>query len=164
MPSPHDPATAQALWRSLVEQIPAITYIADFDERSTLTWVSPQIETLLGQPPAQLLAEQDLWYELIHPEDVERVKAEEQRVYEAGEEFDVEYRMVSRDGRVIWVRERDSIVRDDDGAPRFTQGVLYDITHQRRVEVALRAERDRAQSYLDIAGTFVILVDTDDRI
>ena len=164
MSSPHDPATAQALWRSLVEQIPAITYIADFDERSTLTWVSPQIETLLGQPPAQLLAEQDLWYELIHPEDVERVKAEEQRVYEAGEEFDVEYRMVSRDGRVIWVRERDSIVRDDDGAPRFTQGVLYDITHQRRVEVALRAERDRAQSYLDIAGTFVILVDTDDRI
>ena len=164
MPSPHDPATAQALWRSLVEQIPAITYIADFDERSTLTWVSPQIETLLGQPPAQLLAEQDLWYELIHPEDVERVKAEEQRVYEAGEEFDVEYRMVSRDGRVIWVRERDSIVRDDDGAPRFTQGVLYDITHQRRVEVALREERDRAQSYLDIAGTFVILVDTDDRI
>ncbi len=164
MSSPHDPATAQALWRSLVEQIPAITYIADFDERSTLTWVSPQIETLLGQPPAQLLAEQDLWYELIHPEDVERVKAEEQRVYEAGEEFDVEYRMVSRDGRVIWVRERDSIVRDDDGTPRFTQGVLYDITHQRRVEVALRAERDRAQSYLDIAGTFVILVDTDDRI
>jgi diguanylate cyclase (GGDEF)-like protein/PAS domain S-box-containing protein len=163
--SPRDPATAEALWRSLVEQIPAITYIADFDERGTLTWISPQIETFLGQPPGEILEDQDVWYELIHPEDVERVKAEERRVFEANEEFDIEYRMVARDdGRVLWVRERDSIVRDADGAPLFSQGVIYDITAQRRIETELHEERDRAQSYLDIAGTFVILVDTDDRI
>jgi diguanylate cyclase (GGDEF)-like protein/PAS domain S-box-containing protein len=162
--SPRDPATAEALWRSLVEQIPAITYIADFDERGTLTWISPQIETFLGQPPGEILEDQDVWYELIHPEDVERVKAEELRVFEAREEFDIEYRMVARDGRVLWVRERDSIVRDADGAPLFTQGVIYDITTQRVIETELREERDRAQSYLDIAGTFVILVGTDDRI
>jgi len=162
--SPHDPATAEALWRSLVEQIPAITYLADFDECGTLTWISPQIETLLGQPPEEILDDQDVWYELVHPDDVERVKAEELRVFNAQEEFDIEYRMVARDGRVLWVRERDSIVRDADGMPLFTQGVLYDITPQRRVEHELRDERDRAQSYLDIAGTFVILVDIGDRI
>jgi diguanylate cyclase (GGDEF)-like protein/PAS domain S-box-containing protein len=162
--SPRDPATAEALWRSLVEQIPAITYIADFDERGTLTWISPQIETFLGQPPGEILEDQDVWYELIHPDDVERVKAEELRVFEAREEFDIEYRMVARDGRVLWVRERDSIVRNADGAPLFTQGVIYDITTQRVIETELREERDRAQSYLDIAGTFVILVGTDDRI
>jgi diguanylate cyclase (GGDEF)-like protein/PAS domain S-box-containing protein len=162
--STHDPSTAEVRWRSLVEQIPAITYLADFDERSTLTWVSPQVETMLGHRPEELIADQDLWYELIHPDDVERVRAEEQRVFEAREEFDIEYRMVSRDGRVIWVRERDSIVRDADGTPLFTQGVLYDITSQRRTEHELREERDRAQSYLDIAGTIVVLVDVDDRI
>jgi diguanylate cyclase (GGDEF)-like protein/PAS domain S-box-containing protein len=162
--SPRDPATAEALWRSLVQQIPAITYIADFDERGTLTWISPQIETFLGQSRREILEDQDVWYELIHPEDVERVKAEEQRVFEAHEEFDIEYRMVARDGRVMWVRERDSIVCDADGVPLFTQGVIYDITAQRRVETELREERDRAQSYLDIAGTCVILVGTDDRI
>jgi diguanylate cyclase (GGDEF)-like protein/PAS domain S-box-containing protein len=162
--SPHDLATAEALWRSLVEQIPAITYLADFDERGTLTWISPQLETLLGQPPEEIYADQEVWYELVHPDDVERVRAEELRVFEAREEFDIEYRMVARDGRVLWMRERDSIVRDADGTPLFTQGVLYDITRQRDIEHELREERDRAQSYLDIAGTFVILVDADDRI
>jgi len=66
--SPRDPATAEALWRSLVEQIPAITYIADFDERGTLTWISPQGETFLGEPPGEILEDQDVWYELVHPD------------------------------------------------------------------------------------------------
>jgi diguanylate cyclase (GGDEF)-like protein/PAS domain S-box-containing protein len=162
--SPQDPQTAEARWRSLVEQIPAITYIADFDERGTLTWVSPQIERLLGHTPEELIADQDLWYRLLHPDDRERVIAEEHRVYEHVEEFDIEYRMVARDGRVVWVHEQDAIVRDADGRPLFTQGVLYDITEQRRTQDALREERDRARQYLDVAGTIVILIGIDGRI
>jgi diguanylate cyclase (GGDEF)-like protein/PAS domain S-box-containing protein len=162
--SPHDPRTAEARWRSLVEQIPAITYIADFDERGTLTWVSPQIEHLLGHTPDELIADQDLWYRLLHPDDRERVIAEERRVFEHVEEFDIEYRMVARDGRIVWVHEKDAIVRDADGRPLFTQGVLYDITDQRRTQDALREERDRARQYLDVAGTIVILIGTDGRI
>jgi diguanylate cyclase (GGDEF)-like protein/PAS domain S-box-containing protein len=162
--SPHDPQTAEARWRSLVEQIPAITYIADFDERATLTWVSPQIEQLLGHTPDELVADQELWYRLIHPDDVEMVRAEEQRVYEEVEEFLLEYRMVSRAGHTVWVREQDSIVSDAGGRPIFTQGVLYDITEQRRAEDALREERDRARQYLDVAGTIVVVIDADARI
>jgi diguanylate cyclase (GGDEF)-like protein/PAS domain S-box-containing protein len=162
--SPDDPRTAEARWRSLVEQIPAITYIADFDERGTLTWVSPQIERLLGHTPEELITDQDLWYRLLHPDDRERVTAEEQRVFDAVEEFDIEYRMVARDGRIVWVHEQDAIVRDADGRPLFTQGVLYDITEQRRTQDALREERDRARQYLDVAGTIVILIGTDGRI
>jgi diguanylate cyclase (GGDEF)-like protein/PAS domain S-box-containing protein len=162
--SPQDPQTAEARWRSLVEQIPAITYIADFDERGTLTWVSPQIEGLLGHTPEELIADQDLWYRLIHPDDRERVIAEERRVYEAVAEFDIEYRMVARNGLQIWVHEKDAIVRDGKGRPLFTQGVLYDITEQRRTQDALREERDRARHYLDMAGTIVIVFGTDGRI
>jgi diguanylate cyclase (GGDEF)-like protein/PAS domain S-box-containing protein len=164
MLSPHDPTTAEARWRSLVEQIPAITYIADFDERGTLTWVSPQIERLLGHAPEELIADQDLWYRLIHPDDRERVIAEEHRVYEAVEEFDIEYRMIARSGLEVWVHEKDAIVRDEHGRPLFTQGVLYDITERRRAQDALRDERDRARQYLDVAGTIVVLIGTDGRI
>jgi diguanylate cyclase (GGDEF)-like protein/PAS domain S-box-containing protein len=162
--SPHDPQTAEARWRSLVEQIPAITYIAAFDAQGTLSWLSPQFEQLLGHAPQEVIADQDLWYRLIHPGDRARVIAEERRVFEAEETFDIEYRMLARDGREVWVREQDTIVRDAEGRPLFTQGVLYDITDQRRLHDALRDERDRARSYLDIAGTFVILVDLEDRI
>ena len=80
----------------------------------------------------ELLADQELWYELIHPEDVERVRAEELRVFEAAEEFDIEYRMVSRDGRVIWVRDRTRSCATPTARPLSTQGVLMDITSQRR--------------------------------
>jgi diguanylate cyclase (GGDEF)-like protein/PAS domain S-box-containing protein len=162
--SPQDPQTAEARWRSLVEQIPAITYIADFDERGTLTWVSPQIERLLGYTPDELIADQDLWYELIHPGDRERVIAEERRVYEAVEEFDIEYRMVARSGLVIWIHEQDAIVRDADGRALFTQGVLYDLTEQRHTQDALREERDLARSYLDVAGNLVIVIGADEEI
>jgi len=162
--NPHDPRTAEARWRSLVEQIPAITYIADFDERATLIWASPQIERLLGRTPEELVADQDLWYELVHPDDREWVIAEEKRVFEAVEACDMEYRMVAPDGHVMWVRDQDTIVRDEAGKPLFTQGVLYDITEQRRTQDALREERDRARQYLDVAGTIVILIGTDGRV
>ncbi len=82
MVSLHDPQTADARWRTLVEQIPAITYLADFDVCGTLQWVSPQIEALLGYAAEDFIAQPGLWYELVHPDDRARVIAEEARVYE----------------------------------------------------------------------------------
>jgi diguanylate cyclase (GGDEF)-like protein/PAS domain S-box-containing protein len=160
----HDPQSAEARWRTLVEQIPAITYIADFDVRGTLRWVSPQIEQLLGYAPDDFVRDQDLWYRLTHPDDFERLRMEEERVFEAEEGFDIEYRMIARDGRVVWVHEQDCIVRDAEGTPLLTQGVLLDVTSQRMTEDALREERDRARRFLDVAGTIVVLVDADERI
>jgi diguanylate cyclase (GGDEF)-like protein/PAS domain S-box-containing protein len=162
--SPHDQQTAEERWRTLVEQIPAITYIADFDARSTLLWLSPQIEQLLGYSPEEMLADQDLWYRVVHPDDRERVVREEARVFDEVQPIDMEYRMVARDGRVVWLRDQDTIVHDSAGRPRLTQGVLYDITEQRRAEDALREERDRARQYLDVSGTIVVVIDAEARI
>jgi diguanylate cyclase (GGDEF)-like protein/PAS domain S-box-containing protein len=161
---PDDPQSAEARWRTLVEQIPAITYIADFDVRGTLRWVSPQIEQLLGYAPENFVRDQDLWYRLVHPDDFKRLRIEEERTFNAAEDFDIEYRMIARDGRVVWVREQDRIVRDAAGRPLLTQGVLLDVTSQRMTEDALREERDRARRFLDVAGTIVVLVDAQERI
>ncbi len=125
---------AEERWRELVEQIPAVTYLAGWDSDSTLLYVSPQIEGLLGWPPEDFLADQDLWYRCIHPDDRDRVTAEEKRVFAAGEGFECEFRMVARDGRELWVWERDTILRDADGAPVGSQGVLIDITDRRAAE------------------------------
>ena len=154
----------EARYRGLVEQIPAVTHIADFDEPGTLRWISPQIERLLGHPPAAFLDEEGLWDRLIHPDDRLRVVNETARAFREEREFDCEFRMVAADGRELRVWERDTIVRDREGRPMLTQGVLVDVTSLRAAEQALRSEHERAQSYLDVAGAIMLALDRDGRV
>ena len=72
--------------------------------------------------------------------------------------------MIAADGREVHVWERDTIIRDDAGEPLFTQGVVVDISELRGAETALRDERDRAQRYLDVAGTIIVVLDREERV
>jgi diguanylate cyclase (GGDEF)-like protein/PAS domain S-box-containing protein len=159
-----DLAAAELRYRELVERIPAVVYLADFDERYTLRYLSPRIETLLGRPADAFLADQGLWYEHVHPDDRELLRESEREGFTQRVSQALEYRMVAVDGRVLWVTDRDEIVCDEDGRPLFAQGVIVDITAQRRAEEGLRDERDRAQRYLDLAGMVVVVIDAQSRI
>jgi diguanylate cyclase (GGDEF)-like protein/PAS domain S-box-containing protein len=156
--------SAEVRYRLLVEQIPAITYIADFQGDRPFLYVSPQAEELLGYPASEWVSDPELWERILHPEDRERVLAEEQRTLAAEETFESEYRLVGRDGKVVWIWERDTIVRDDYGKPVCTQGVLVDVTDVKRAQAEVRDERDRAQRYLDIAATMIVVVGSDGRV
>jgi diguanylate cyclase (GGDEF)-like protein/PAS domain S-box-containing protein len=148
----------------LLENVPVAIYVGEFDHASTLRYVSPQITALTGRTPQELLADDQEWYRCIHPEDVPRVRAREIEAFEQEREFDCEFRFLHRDGRVFHVRERDYIVRDVAGRPIYTQGVVMDVTSLRQAEAAVRAERDKAQSYLDVAGTVMVAIGADHRI
>ena len=161
---PTDAANASALWQGLVERMPAVTYVADFDEDGTLRYVSPQIERLIGYPPEAFLEEDELWYRCVHPDDLARLRAEERRAFATKTEFECEYRMVHRDGRVRVVWERDRIVRGPDGEILGSQGVVVDMTELRTAEAGARSERDRAERYLDLAGTTIVVLDVEGRI
>ncbi len=157
-------ALAEARYRGLVEHVPAVAYVAEWDAQSTLTYVSPQIEELLGWPPEAFLADQDLWYRCIHPDDIDRIREQERVAFEAGAWADMEFRMIHRDGSERWVRDKEAIIRDADGAPRFSQGVLVDVTPTRATEAELQDERHRAQRYLDIAGAIIVILDASAKI
>jgi diguanylate cyclase (GGDEF)-like protein/PAS domain S-box-containing protein len=159
-----DLAAAQARYQNLVERIPAVAYVARFDERSTLQYVSPQIEQLLGWPAEAFLADQDLWYRCIHEEDRARIIAAEAHAWAHGDSFEAEFRMVARDGRELWVWDRDQLIAGEDGATAYTQGVLVDVTPMRRAESALADERHRAQRYLDVAGAVIVILDERERV
>ncbi|MCW3041406.1 MAG: hypothetical protein JWM31_3311 [Solirubrobacterales bacterium] len=163
-PCAPDPALVGALWRGLAEQIPAVTYVADFDAHRTLRYVSPQIEQLLGHPPEAFLGDTDLWYSCIHPGDRDRVRAEERRTHHEQVTFDCEYRMVHRDGSEVLVWERDAIIRDADGRATHTQGVLIDVTPTRRMRDELDAERANAARYLEVTGAAVLVADREGRV
>jgi diguanylate cyclase (GGDEF)-like protein/PAS domain S-box-containing protein len=157
-------AGAEARYRTLVEQMPMIVYVAEWTPAAPFIYVSPQVEEVLGFAPEAFLAHQDLWYERVHPEDLERVVAEERRTFETEGDFDCEYRMIAADGRVVWLHERDAIIRDGAGQPRFSQGVLVDVTERKAAERAVLEERDRAQRYLDVAGAMIVVVGADERV
>ncbi len=114
------PTPALHDYRSSVEQVPAIVYIADFRRDRPFLYVSPHAETPAGLAARGLGADPDLWEKLLHPDDWERVLAEERRRLKPVQPFEAEYRLVARDGEVLWFWERDAIVFDDAGAPLFT--------------------------------------------
>ncbi|MGI8738283.1 MAG: putative bifunctional diguanylate cyclase/phosphodiesterase [Gammaproteobacteria bacterium] len=126
------------IYRALIEHIPVVTYITALDERGTLLYVSPQIEDLLGYTPAEWLADPDAMLSTVHADDRERVLAAKARGDATLEPVSVEYRLIARDGRVVWVRNEGVVVRDEAGKVQTWQGFLLDITAQRDLEAQAR--------------------------
>jgi diguanylate cyclase (GGDEF)-like protein/PAS domain S-box-containing protein len=130
----RDLAETQTKYRAIVEDIPAIVYIDEIDDVMSTSYVSPQIEELLGITPEEYMSDPDLWYEHLHPDDKEEALAAYLRGRESGESFTFEYRLIARDGRVVWFRDSAVVIRDDNGVPVQVQGVMLDMTERKRAE------------------------------
>ena len=136
---------AEVKYRSLVEKIPAIVYIAGIGEAGDWLYVSPQIERILGYTPEEWLAHPTPFSSFLHPADRERVLAEEAYSGATGEPLRSEFRMVARDGRPVWIRDVAHLVEDDSGRPLLWQGLMSDITELKKAEeqVAFLAYHDK---------------------
>jgi PAS domain S-box-containing protein len=154
----------EARYRTLVEQIPAVTYIQEpieSDIPKAITYMSPQYEAMLGYPANAEMIDEEHWLETLHPEDRERVLAEEVRTDETGEPYRVEYRLIARDGSVVWVRDEAELVRNGDDEPLYWLGVQYDITEQKRTEEELRKSEERFRATFEQAAVGILQVGLD---
>lgn len=124
---------------SLVSEVPAILYRCVPDDDGTTVFVSPQIEDALGYPVGEWLSQNDMWSELLHPDDRERVLAQWDRCREEGIVFDSEYRMIGSDGRRAWFHDRGRGIVGEDGV-LYWQGIMVDITAARAREERLEEE------------------------
>ena len=131
----------EAKYRSLVEGTPAIVYIAEFPKEGRWRYVSPQIESILGFASEEWIESPGLWQERLHPVDRDRVLREQNRDVHGGERALFEYRMVARDGEVVWIRDDAEVV--DESGTMLLQGVMYDFSEQKRAESKLREALDR---------------------
>jgi diguanylate cyclase (GGDEF)-like protein/PAS domain S-box-containing protein len=129
--------SADLRYRALVEKIPAVTFVAALDGDQTEFYVSPQIEALLGYSQKEWLDDPFLWYDRVHPDDRDRWAEEFARTCAAGAHFRSEYRLIARDGRVVWVHGECQLVRDEHGRPLFLQGIAFDITDRKLAEHVL---------------------------
>ena len=130
---------AETRYRSIVENIPAAVYIQPADGTQALTYISPQIERILGYAREELLGNTGRnWIDSLHPHDRERVRAADEHASETGEPFREEYRHLTKEGRYVWIREVSLLVRGDVGEPLYWQGFLWDITERKLAEEEIR--------------------------
>jgi len=151
-------------FRRLVEQIPAVTYVQepiDSDTPKAITYMSPQYEAMLGYPAETEILDEEHWLRVLHPDDRERVLAEEQRTDETGEPYRIEYRLIARGGRVVWVRDEATLVKDEDGNSLYWLGVQYDITEQKRTEEEFRKSEERFRATFEQAAVGIVQVGLD---
>ena len=128
-------------YRALIEEIPALTYVAFSDESGSRAYVSPQLLTMTGFSPGEWLAEPDMWARLLHPEDRETVLRKFREACARGGTFAAEYRLLDREGRIVWWRDEGKVLPGPDGKARFVRGFVLDITEQKLAEESLRRLR-----------------------
>jgi two-component system, sensor histidine kinase and response regulator len=135
---------AEARYRTLVEKMPAVTYLQEIGSPDAAMYMSPQIETLTGYSPEDC-KDPDLRFRMVHPDDRERIRSQDEQTGEPGEVITTEYRVIHRDGRIVWVRNEAVIVEDEASGTRYWQGFMVDITERKRAEEALVEAREAAE-------------------
>ena len=126
-------------FRALAENSPVVTWLTKHADPGSALYMSPQLQALLGYTPSEWQAESDLFAKLLHSEDRETVLAERRAAESEGAPFESAYRLVTRDGRVVGIRENTTTVRDESGEPLYRQAILIDDAERRRAD----EERDR---------------------
>ncbi|MGH9744665.1 MAG: PAS domain-containing sensor histidine kinase [Candidatus Acidiferrales bacterium] len=158
------PHSVEARYRALVEQIPAVVFMAYLDKGIGEAYVSPQIEAALGFTQGEWLEDPVRWYDQIYPDDKQRWSTEAAEMFLSGKALKSAYRVLSRDGRVLWFHCEAEMIRREDGRPWFIHGVGVDITELKQAEESLQDERNVLSAILDIVGALIVVLDPKGRI
>src|SRR5215208_1332623 len=128
---------SEAKFRRLVAHLPTVVYVNAVGDASSTLHVSPQIQALVGYTPREWLEDPKLWLKTVHPEDRQKVLEQATLTDQVNQPFDMEYRMIARDGRLVWVHDEVILVNDLEGKPQFWQGIMLDITKRKQAQDTL---------------------------
>ena len=143
--------TAEAKYRELVERSPAVIYNSETGAAGRWFYVSPQIENLLGFTAQEWIADPNLWYQQIHPEDREYAITAEAQALAENRNLGTEYRMYTKDGRLIWIHDESLNVSISDKQQYVVQGILTNITFRKQAEFDLRESEEKYHSLFNTA-------------
>jgi diguanylate cyclase (GGDEF)-like protein/PAS domain S-box-containing protein len=130
-------AAAEASYRQMVEQVPAVVYVTE-PGPSLVSYVSPHVEELLGFTPEEWYATPGLWRSRLHDDDRDEVLADHEAHQDSGTDapLTMSYRIHRKDGRVVWIRDQ-SILRPDEQGRLQQRGVMVDVTREKQLEEEL---------------------------
>jgi PAS domain S-box-containing protein len=136
---------ARHRYRALVEQLPGGVYIEDLGT-SSASYISPQIERLTGYSAEEWSSEEDFFASVLHPGDRARVLKSFSRAHQKHGLIQIEYRLIAKDGRVVWIQDDAAVARDTDGGPIYLQGYMADVTARKESDLRLREIQTRYQA------------------
>jgi len=137
---------AEARYQTLAEQLPLITYIdTPYSADEAASYVSPQIEDILGYTLEEWHADPQFFIEHLHPDDCARVREAQRVARETGTALELEYRFMAKDGSIVWLHDSYTVVRDEAGKPWYTQGYALDVTARKQAEADREALLAQAQ-------------------
>jgi len=139
----------EAKYRALIEQVAAVSYIAEVGLHGEWRYVSPQVETIFGYTAEEWLARSDQWIRFVPEEDHPIIKAAEDACVTA-RRFQAEYRITRKDGQIIWVSDTAVVVPGSDEHP-LMEGIIVDITERKALENQLQQAR-RMEAVGRLAG------------
>jgi len=164
----EDTKTSQQMFTDLVDQLPAFVYVVPLKPGSRATYISPHIEALTGFTVDEWTDDGERWMSQIHPDDRERVVRIFEKSQIAHTPYELEYRMVTKEGRLIWVRDEAHVLLNDQKKPIALQGVLVDISQEKQSDETVRAWRtalenqvvERTRELADTQGRLKLVLES----
>ena len=125
-------------FRLLANNIPGTVYLSENDKDFTKIYLNDEIEKLTGYNKTDFLEKRITYVELIHPDDYERITNESKERLSKSEPFHFTYRIVKKNGEIVWVEEfGDAVIKN--GKITYIEGIMLDITKRKEAEKAIKA-------------------------
>ena len=160
--SPLDPFASRSRTRELVEQLPVVVFVDTDELRGATVYISPNVEKVLGHPQAKILEDHELWYRSIHPDDRDEFWRSWEDAWKRGTPFHAEYRLLAPDREEIWIRESSVLVLSESGHRLAWQGVVEDLTAEKRSQEEVRESESRYRALVERVPAVVYEMDPDD--
>lgn len=144
-------------YRLLVENIPSVAWITS--EHGETPFISPTVEKVYGFTQEEICGKGELlWFERIHPDDIDKVRESFQRVFAEGLEFDVEYRIQRKDEKWIWVHDTAIMAYEEDGV-KYAYGIFSDITERKQAVEALLESEEKYRDLVENINDVIFAID-----
>lgn len=152
-------------FRGLYENVPGTVYRCHYDKNWTMIFMSRAVRELCGYTSEDLIDNKKISFEsIIHPEDRVKTRVEANRAVKNGKIFELDYRLVTKDGAIKWVHDRGQAVYGLDGKAQYVDGLLFDFTDRKKVSEELKKEKELSQKYLDLVGAIVVVMDSEGKV
>ena len=152
---------SEGKYHELVEHLPLVVYTSELGVTGVWAYVSPEIEGLLGFTPEEWMADPTLWNRQVHPADRDHQQRLEEQAYANGQPFESEYRIFTKDGREIWVRDSGHTLNREAGQAPLVQGVLVDVSERKRAEEVLYRTNQSLKIIIEAAPLAMISFNLD---
>ncbi|WP_199221463.1 response regulator [Desulfonatronum sp. SC1] len=156
---------SESQFKSLVANIPAITFRCRNDPDWTMLYMSNTVDMVSGYPASDFILNSVRSYaSIIHPEDAPAVEKAISHAVAAGISWEIEYRIIHRDGGTRWAYEKGTGVTDDQDVVLYLDGFVLNITDRKQTEAALLHQKAHFESLFVNTNDAMVFFDTEHRI